>query len=679
MSNYYRPRVACIGVGITGIDAAYKLKHEDIASFRAFDFAEQLGGTWRDNTYPGAACDVSSHAYSYSWDLNPDWSQAYAGSTEIWAYLDSVCTRHHLHQYFQFSTEVTAAQWDPQRYCWTLFLTDRKTSTASTYEADILLSGAGALVFPSWPKISGLREFGGTLLHSARWNKPKDFTDGQHVAVIGTGASAVQIIQAVAPKAKSLTIYQRTPAWVLPKPNPKFPALAKFIFRYVPGAMRIFRTLLFLISDFAVFPMMIRGSAAQWFVRQYLLSWYKCQVRDDTLRAKITPDYDVGCKRMLPTERYLDTIQMPHVDLVTDPIEHFEKDGIVTRTNGATTTKRSFDTVICATGFETDVTVRPPLPIEAFGQTLAQAWEHTGPETFRLCMTHGFPNYFISLGPNSGTGTFSTVHTIECQVGFMVQAIRGMQRRGVRAMQPKRELQTEYNKQLQAALATRVWNSSPGCNSWYRSGNNEGKNHSLYPYHSTHQWLELAWVRWSEWDLDYIPNYKRPKSSFTCAFYAACVGAAMTGVAYRLDMPLAVQIAGTNISRLVSAAKHGSEIRARRSFRFPSALDRSKGSRTFPSSKLKKTPCVLVKKPKGSLGGVKIREKMPRAEKSKKKSTETAASGGGRKISAYNQYMKDELGKVKADNPALDHKAAFKMCAQNWKTSPKNPQNQAEA
>ena len=384
-------RVAVVGSGFAGVGMAVRLLESGERDFVLLERADDLGGTWRDNVYPGCACDVPSHLYSFSFAPNPDWSRTFSGQAEIWAYLRRVSDERGVTPHVRYGAEVTGAQWDPQAQVW------RVDTVRGTLTADVLISGSGALSDPARPAIEGLDAFAGTVFHSAEWDHSHDLT-GRRVAVIGTGASAIQFVPEIVKVAGHVDVYQRTPPWILPRPDRAVTPVERAVYRRLPAAQRAMRSLIYWVREAGVLgftggPKAVR--LAQKRAERHLAK----QVADPALRARLTPTYALGCKRVLLSNDYLPALTREHVEVVTDPITEVVPHGVVT----ADGTVREVDTIILGTGFRIT-----ELPFSALvrgdqGQLLSEVWDGS-PNAYRGTTVAGFPNLFFLVGPNTGLG-----------------------------------------------------------------------------------------------------------------------------------------------------------------------------------------------------------------------------------------------------------------------------------
>lgn len=434
-------RIAVIGAGPGGICAGAKLLEAGFRDFVVLEQAAGAGGTWRHNTYPGSACDVQAHLYSFSFAPKVDWRTPYASQPEILAYLQSCADRFGVSPHMRFGAEVRSATWDERRNRWSL-----ATSSGDTITADVVISAVGMFNEPAWPKIPGRELFSGVQFHSARWRHDWSLA-GRRVAVIGSAASAVQIVPSIAPEVSQLYLYQRTPNWVLPKDNTPFDEDALGRFRRDPIALRQTRLQLWrnFIKLASYDPEMCR--LAEQDGHKAL-----AQITDPVLRAKLTPAYPFGAKRPLRSNDFYPALNRKNVEVVTGPIARIVPTGIVTE-DGET---RDVDTIIMATGFETAKFASSIDIHGAQGWSLRDAWSG-GAEAYLGIATAGFPNLYMLYGPNTNNG--SILYMIECQVEFILRQLRRMRDEGLAALTVRREVQDLYNVQLQADLQRiEVWN-----------------------------------------------------------------------------------------------------------------------------------------------------------------------------------------------------------------------------
>ncbi len=458
--------IAIIGAGFSGIGTAIQLKKAGIESFTIFERAGEVGGTWRDNTYPGAACDVPSHAYSLSFEQSPSWSRRFAESSEIHDYLKSITEKWRLRKQIRFDTEIVDACFDETKGSWVL-----TTAKNETFTARVVVSCAGGLVNPATPDIKGLESFTGELFHTARWNHDYELS-GRRVAVIGTGASAVQVVPSIVREVEHLDVYQRTPAWVVPKRDKVYSERYKRRLARFPALLRLSRFIKYWLSELMGPIVFLDNEWLSSLGKRQSLLHLKAQVGDPALREKLTPNFQFGCKRILISDEYWSCFERPNVELVTDPIEEIRSTGIQSKDG----TFREVDAIIIATGFDLGL-ANAPFPITGLGGlSIDEAWRE-GATAYRGMSVSGFPNWFILMGPNTGPGHTSVLVYTEAQIAHTVAAIKKLRNEGLRYMHVRQEVQTRYNERLRGRMKYMVW--STGCNSWYLS--TDGSNHSLYP------------------------------------------------------------------------------------------------------------------------------------------------------------------------------------------------------
>ncbi|MBO3744937.1 NAD(P)/FAD-dependent oxidoreductase [Streptosporangiaceae bacterium NEAU-GS5] len=450
---------------------AIKLKEAGFHDFVILEKADELGGTWRDNTYPGCACDVPSHMYSFSYELNPGWSRMFSPREEIWDYMRSVVDKHGLAPHFRFGTKVTGLEYEDATHRWRVSLGD-----GSTFMTNAVVSGIGALHIPKFPDIPG--RFAGPSFHSAEWDHTIDLT-GKRVAVIGTGASAIQFVPEIASKVDKLYVFQRSAPWIQPKPDFAIPDRMKRILR-LPGAARALRGSLYWLLEtralgFAVDPRLMK-------VHQRLAERHlEHQVPDPGLRTRLTPDYTIGCKRILISNDYYPTLTRDNVELITDGIDHLTAQGVVTGGR-----EIDVDVIIYGTGFKVVDALSDQRIIGRDGLKIQEAWQD-GVEAYFGVTTTGFPNLFFLLGPNTGLGHNSVVFMIESQVRYVMECLRLLSRTKARAMDVRPEAQRAYNDRLQERLTRLVW-SEGGCTSWYLD--DHGRNRATWPGFTFEYWAK---------------------------------------------------------------------------------------------------------------------------------------------------------------------------------------------
>ncbi|MDN5895963.1 MAG: NAD(P)/FAD-dependent oxidoreductase [Nocardioides sp.] len=456
-----------VGAGFAGLGMAIKLAEDGEDDFLVIEKDDDVGGTWRANVYPGAACDVPSQLYSYSFAPNPDWSMSFSPQPEIRAYLERLAQRSGVLDRFRFGLAVDRATWDDGRQSWRVTLSDGTEIIATT-----LISGAGGLSEPRLPDIDGIDSFEGEVFHSARWNHDVDLT-GKRVAVIGTGASAIQIIPEIAGIVDHLDVHQRTPPWVIPRNDRRYTGIEKFGFRHVPLMQKAYRTAIYwgrecYVPAFTMNPKL--ALPAKMLARANIAK----AIKDPELRRKVTPDYEIGCKRILISNTYYPALAAEHVDLVDEPIGKVTPNALVT----ADGVERPIDVLIVATGFHTTDQPIASAITGREGRTLAETWERTGQVAYKGTTVHGFPNLFQIVGPNTGLGHSSMVLIIESQIDYIRDAIRTMDAHSYATVEPHLDEQVRWNEDVQRRMGRTVWNSG-GCASWYLDA--EGRNTTLWP------------------------------------------------------------------------------------------------------------------------------------------------------------------------------------------------------
>jgi cation diffusion facilitator CzcD-associated flavoprotein CzcO len=456
-------RVAVIGAGFSGLGTAIKLAQSGRDDFVLFERRPDLGGTWRVNTYPGCACDVPSQVYSFSFELNPEWSHTYARQPEIQAYLERVADKHDLRRRIVFDCDVLDATWNGSAW-------EIETSQGA-WTAEALVVATGGLSEPSLPDIAGLSTFEGTMFHSAEWDHSWSPV-GQRVGVIGTGSSAIQFVPKVQPLADSLTLFQRTAPWVMPRFDKPVPAWRKAAYRRVPGLQRLMRALVYTRVELPLIGFRYDRRILKLGERMSL-RMLEQQVSDPALREKLTPHFDLGCKRVLLSNTYYPALAAPNASVVTDSIVRVVPSGVVTA-DGVT---HELDALILGTGFKVQ---DPPIAhrISVDGVTLHERWKGNGMAALHGVTVAGVPNLFYLMGPNTALGHNSVLLMIEAQIDHLVAALDLLDSQGMQAIEPRAEVQEAYDRRVQRSLAPTVWNSG-GCNSWYLD--EHGRNTVLWP------------------------------------------------------------------------------------------------------------------------------------------------------------------------------------------------------
>jgi cation diffusion facilitator CzcD-associated flavoprotein CzcO len=456
-------RIAIIGSGFSGLGTAIRLKRAGIHDFVVLERAGDLGGTWRDNDYPGCCCDIPSHVYSFSFELNRAWTRGFASQAEILDYLRRTARKYDVMRHIRFDHEMQSAAWDERAQRWVI------DTARGRFSAQMLVSAAGPLSDPSIPDIPGLRDFAGTVFHSARWNHDHDLS-GERVAVIGTGASAIQFVPQIQPKVAQLLLFQRTAPWVVPRMDYRITPAEHWLLRWVPFAPTLVRAALYWFLEVRMVgfrrPKVMNAASR-------LARWHlKRQVPDPALRARLTPDYTLGCKRVLVSDDYYPALTRPNVEVVTDGVRE------VRARSGVTTAgdELEVDTIILGTGFHvTD----NPIASRVRGReqkTLAEVWSPSMRAYLGMSVA-GFPNLFVIIGPNTALGHNSMVFMIESQLNYLMGCLEAMRTRGVSTVEVRSDAVTAFNDEIDRAMQGTVWSS--GCNSWYLDAT--GRNSVVWP------------------------------------------------------------------------------------------------------------------------------------------------------------------------------------------------------
>ena len=457
--------IAIIGAGFAGIGMAIQLEKAGIDSYTLFERAGEIGGTWRDNTYPGAACDVPSHLYSLSFEQTPDWRREYSEADEIQAYLLRLVDKWQLREKMRLDSEIVSARFDEAAGAWTL-----TTRLGESFTARVVIAGVGGLVDPAFPAIEGMANFAGQAFHSARWNRDVDL-GGKRVAVIGTGASAVQIVPSIAPFVSKLSVFQRTPAWVVPKQGRVYSDAERRRLQRSSLALRWSRLAKYGLSELRAPLVMLDAPRLSAIGEKLSLDHLHAQVRDPVLREQLRPAFQFGCKRILISDDYWAVFERGNVELVTDPIREIRAGGIATE-GGAF---HALDAVIYATGFEVGFRQAAFEIIGRGGRSLEEVWR-AGAVAYKGIAVAGFPNWFTLMGPNTGPGHTSVLIYTEAQISHVLQAIRKLRARRWRSVEVRQAVQDRYNAGIQRRMRHMVWS---GCKSWYQS--EDGSNRALYP------------------------------------------------------------------------------------------------------------------------------------------------------------------------------------------------------
>ncbi len=460
-------KVAIIGAGFGGLGAAIQLRQRGVENFAVFDKAGGVGGTWWVNRYPGCACDVPSRLYSFSFAPNPDWTRRYAPRAEIQAYLEALVRQYRLNDRIRLRTEITRAAWDEQQRRWHLC-----DASGRQWRAHVLVAALGGLSRPAWPDIPGLGDFAGEVVHSQQWQEDLKLSE-RRVAVVGTGASAVQLIPHVARQAKRLDVYQRTPNWIIPRPDRAIGPRWRALYRRLPWLQKLARFGIWAVSETRVPAFLLSNRLAAG--HRLLAHWHRRrQIDAPDLAEQMRPDYDIGCKRVLLANDYYPVFNQEHVELVTGGIDRIEPDAVV----DADGRRRATDVLVLATGFKATDPVPEGLIIGRNGQDLAATWQ-AGPQAYKGTTVSGFPNLFMLLGPNTALGHNSVVMMIESQIRYLLEAMDHMDRRGVETLEVRAGAQQQWNAMLARRHRHSVWNTG-GCRSWYLHPES-GRNTTIWP------------------------------------------------------------------------------------------------------------------------------------------------------------------------------------------------------
>jgi cation diffusion facilitator CzcD-associated flavoprotein CzcO len=458
-------RVLIVGAGFSGIALGRSLRQSGIADFVILEREPETGGVWQSNTYPGCTCDVPSHLYSFSFAPNPDWSSTYSPQPEIRAYLQSCLDRFELRPHLTTGVSVESARWDDEEQLWHV------ATNAGGWTAQVLISAVGPLTEPKLPEVTGIERFRGKVMHSARWDHRYDLT-GKRVASIGTGASAVQYVPRLAEQAGRLFVFQRSAPWITPHDKRPITDAERARFRAQPWRQKFERGKVYagkelLVLGLAKQPRLMR--VIEGVARKHI----ERQVADPALRRAVTPDYTLGCKRIVPSNEWYPALGRPNVELVPHALAEIREHGVV----GSDGVEREVDTIVFGTGFHvTDIPFADKVRGRG-GVLLCDAWAGS-PRAYLGVSVPGYPNYFMMLGPNSGLGHSSMVYMIEAQAAHVTNAIRALDRSGATSIEVRPQVHDAYNARLDRKLAGTVWEVG-GCRTFYQDAN--GRNATIYP------------------------------------------------------------------------------------------------------------------------------------------------------------------------------------------------------
>ncbi|GAA4849645.1 NAD(P)/FAD-dependent oxidoreductase [Saccharopolyspora rosea] len=469
----HQTKVIIVGTGFSGLGMAIRLKEAGIDDFVVLEKADGLGGTWRDNTYPGCACDVPSLMYSFSFEQNPSWSRMFAEQQEISDYLEHCADKYRVREHIHYGVEFTGAEFDEQTRTWRV-----STADGTEYVGQALVSGVGALHIPSYPELPGLERFEGEVFHSAEWNHDYDLDD-KRVAVVGTGASAIQFVPRVAERVRRLHLFQRTPPWIQPKPDRPIPRRVRAWFRRVPLLQRLARAAIYWVLELRFAAVFNRraGKLAEWLAKRNI----RKTIKDPRVREAVTPDYAIGCKRILLSSDYYPALNRSNVDLVTSGVAEVRENSVVTGDGQ----EHPVDAIIFGTGFHVTDAFDHLDIIGRDGRKLRDAWRE-GMEAYLGITVSGFPNLFFLLGPNTGLGHNSVVFMIESQINYVLSCLRPLCRGDIGYLDVRQSVQDAFNAEIQGNLDDAVW-SAGGCRSWYLDQN--GVNRTLWPGFTWQYWL----------------------------------------------------------------------------------------------------------------------------------------------------------------------------------------------
>lgn len=476
--------VAIIGAGFSGLGMAIKLLEEGKRSFKIFEKAQDVGGTWRENTYPGCACDIPSHLYSFSYAQNPNWSRLYPSQPEIWDYLQNVREKFGIGPFIDYGKELKSAHWNEQDKYWALGFGD-----GSVAKARVLVSATGPLHYPMIPGIKGLDNFKGAQFHSATWDHDYDLTD-KRVAVIGTGASAIQIIPSIVDKVKKLAVFQRTPPWIMPRPDRAIRPWEKWLFKHLPFTQTLFRTGIYWLHESRAYAFIRRPGILK-LMQKVAKRHIHRHIKDPALREAVTPDYVMGCKRVLISDDYYPALAHEKTTVIRTGIDHISENAI----HDSDGQMHEVDAIIFSTGFRVANVEDQPEMVGRGGKTLTQAWSK-GAEAYLGLSVPGFPNFFIMTGPNTGLGHNSVVFMVETMVHYIMDALKKMDCEGIDALDVRQDIHDAFNDEVQEDLQRTVWES--GCKSWYQTDG--GRNTTLWPGFTVSYWWKTRSLKRKDYE-----------------------------------------------------------------------------------------------------------------------------------------------------------------------------------
>lgn len=483
--------IAIVGSGFGGIGLAIKLKQANMNNFTIYEKANEVGGTWRENTYPGAACDVPSHLYSFSFEPNPNWTKAFAPQKEIFNYLQYCAKKHKLYDHITFNTLIQRAKFIESEGVWHLY-----TAQGKRVRARSLVVATGALNVPSIPEITGIEKFNGDIFHTAQWQHDVKLA-GKSVAVVGTGASAIQVIPAIASKVEKLIVLQRTPAWVMPKFDHTIGAIKRWSYRRLPLSQRLARQAVYLFGE-VMTPIFLRDSALSRAAESLGRRYIKSQVQNADLRSKVTPAYRIGCKRVLLSDDYYHAISRENVEVKTSGLKAVTAKQLITSDDE----RVSVDVIILATGFKVPVASAPFEITGVDGKSLNEEWKQ-GAEAYKGICVSGYPNMALIMGPNTGPGNTSVIFYIESQLNYIMKYLKAIHSKQVVSLDVQPSVQERFNQMIVHRMKNTVWTS--GCQSWYLT--EDGRNTTLWPGFSAEYRLQTSWFSRNDYKVTYAEPF----------------------------------------------------------------------------------------------------------------------------------------------------------------------------
>ncbi|MDJ1182479.1 flavin-containing monooxygenase [Roseofilum casamattae] len=467
--------ILIIGAGFAGLGMGITLKKAGITSFKIYEKANNLGGTWHHNTYPGCGCDVPSFLYSYSFAPKSDWTRDYPKQKEILTYLEDCAEEYEITRHIHLNTEISEAVFNEKETIWNV-----STSSGEQLQANIVISACGQLNNPKIANIKGRETFQGTQFHSARWNHNYDF-NGKTVGVIGTGASAVQFLPVIAQQVKKLIVFHRSANWVIPKSDRQLTEFDHWLFRTFPFLMTLYRWSVYLYFESLLVTINLQKDGIAGKIAAIWLNNYReSRVKDERLKEVLRPKEPVLCKRFLLSSNYYETLQLPNVEVIDQPIDKITENAIAT-TDGK---EHEIDALIWATGFQSTKFLSSLKIVGPHQKSLHETWEN-GPQAYKGIVVPDFPNFFMLYGPNTNLGSNSIVFMLECQANYIRSCIEMMQEQGITNLKVKPETNTEFNEKLQESAEKTVWMNN--CSSWYK--NEDGKLTNNWPYSSVRYWF----------------------------------------------------------------------------------------------------------------------------------------------------------------------------------------------